>query len=339
MPKYLTYVTSILAILTAITFYPTQAVSGGCGEHTDHTHADVTPMVTSEWVYDKIESGETMSDVLLIDIRNSIGGGSYETYSEGHIPSSIHSDYGKDGWRVKVDNTVGLVPTEDQFQILARNLGVNSNTHVIIIPAGVSSTDFGSAARSYWTFKVFGHENVSILDGGFTGWKRAYPKQIETGPASARTLGNFEANFNSELYISTGEVASIIDSSSNITFLDGRPEDQFYAEAKHGKARAAGRLPGSVLLSQENAYDVVNNTLKSKSELKNIYADYANEEVVSYCNTGHWAANNWFVLSEVLGNENVKLYDGSMVEWTEDPTRPLETSGRSNFDKLKGLIG
>ena len=99
MPKYLTYVTSILAILTAITFYPTQAVSGGCGEHTDHTHADVTPMVTSEWVYNKIESGETMSDVLLIDIRNSIGGGSYETYSEGHIPSSIHSDYGKDGWR------------------------------------------------------------------------------------------------------------------------------------------------------------------------------------------------------------------------------------------------
>ena len=48
------------------------------------------------------------------------------------------------------------------------------------------------------------------------------------------------------------------------------------------------------------------------------------EEIYSYCNTGHWASVNWFVISEVMGKDNVKLYDGSMVEWTNDPKRPVE---------------
>ena len=180
MPKYLLNVLSLFTILIITASIPTPASSGGC-DHDEHTQVNATPLVSSDWVYNKIQSGETNDNILLIDIRNSIGDGSYETYLEGHIPTSIHSDYMKDGWRVKVDNTVGLVPTESQFQELARSLGVNSDTHVVIIPAGVSSTDFGSAARSYWTFKVFGHENVSILDGGYSAWENAYPNQITTG--------------------------------------------------------------------------------------------------------------------------------------------------------------
>ncbi|MAT22259.1 MAG: sulfurtransferase [Rhodobiaceae bacterium] len=338
MPKYLFNVISLFTILILTAINPVPAISGGCDHH-EHTEASATPLVSSNWVYNKIQSGETTNNILLIDIRNSIGNGSYETYLQGHIPTSIHSDYMKDGWRVKVDNTVGLVPTESQFQELARSLGVNSDTHVVIIPAGVSSTDFGSATRSYWTFKVFGHDNVSILDGGYNSWKNAYPNQIATNAFSPRVDGNFTANFNPDLYISTEDVAKIVDSKSDMILLDGRPKNQFYAEAKHGKARAAGRLPGSVLLFQENAYNVVTNTLKPENELTEIFSDYLNEDVVSYCNTGHWAANNWFVLSEVLGNTKVKLYDGSMVEWTEDPARPLETSGPSNLDKLKDMIG
>jgi thiosulfate/3-mercaptopyruvate sulfurtransferase len=298
-----------------------------------------SPLVDVDWLNKKVNSGETENNILLIDIRNGIGGGSYETYLDGHIPTSIHSDYGKDGWRVNVDNTVGLVPSEEQFQILARSLGVNSDTHIIIIPAGVSSSDFGSAARSYWTFKVFGHDNVSILNGGYMAWQEAYPSQIEKGDFVSRSEGNFTSSFVPELYIGSDQVAKIIKTNSSVILLDGRTEEQFYAEKKHGKARIAGRLPGSELLYQENAYNIASNTLKTDSELKEVYADYLNGDVVSYCNTGHWAANNWFVISEVLGNKNVRLYDGSMVEWTQDPERSVDTSGRSNMDKLKAIIG
>jgi thiosulfate/3-mercaptopyruvate sulfurtransferase len=178
-----------------------------------------------------------------------------------------------------------------------------------------------------------------VLNGGLNAWKNAYPNEIETGEFAKRSAGNFTATFIPELYISTDDVAKVVGNRGNTILLDGRTEEQYYAEAQHPKARIAGRLPESELLFQENAYNVAQNILKSNSELKEVFADYLDAEVISYCNTGHWAANNWFVLSEVLGNKNVRLYDGSMVEWTEDPIRPVETSGRSNLDKLKGIIG
>jgi thiosulfate/3-mercaptopyruvate sulfurtransferase len=60
--------------------------------------------------------------------------------------------------------------------------------------------------------------------------------------------------------------------------------------------------------------------------------------VTSYCNTGHWAATDWFVLSEVLGRADVKLYAGSMVEWTADARRPVD-SQRTKWDDLKKALG
>ena len=103
------------------------------------------------WVAGNLDN----DNVVLIDLRNKIDKGSYETYLNGHIPSSLHSDYLKDGWRVGRDDVVGLLPTEAQFEALARKLGVSADSHVVLIPAGVSSTDFGSSARAYWTFKGF----------------------------------------------------------------------------------------------------------------------------------------------------------------------------------------
>jgi thiosulfate/3-mercaptopyruvate sulfurtransferase len=59
--------------------------------------------------------------------------------------------------------------------------------------------------------------------------------------------------------------------------------------------------------------------------LERLFAAIPANSIISYCNTGHTAALNWFVLSEILGREEVRLYDGSMTEWTQDPTRPVET--------------
>ena len=92
------------------------------------------------------------------------------------------------------------------------------------------------------------------------------------------------------------------------------------------------------MLFQETAYDVGANRLKSAADLEGLYADVAADQpVISYCNTGHWAATNWFVISEVLSREDVKLYDGSMVEWTANADNPLEI-GQSNMDKIKGFF-
>ena len=292
------------------------------------------PLVDTGWVADNLDTDQ----VVLIDLRNKIDEGSYETYLKGHIPSSLHSDYLKDGWRVGRDDVVGLLPTEAQFEALARKLGVSADSHVVLVPAGVSSTDFGSAARAYWTFKVFGHDQVSILDGGYAAWVAAYPDRIEQGAPVAPPAGDFIARFQPQGYISTEQVAELVGTESGATLLDGRNEPQYFGEAKHPKAAQPGRIPGSQLLFQETAYDVNANRLKPASDLRSLYADVsADQPVISYCNTGHWAATNWCVLSEVLGRKDVKLYDGSMVEWTANADNPLST-GKSNLQKIKGFF-
>ncbi len=293
-----------------------------------------TPLISASWLADNLNN----SDLVIIDMRNSIDGGGYETFLEGHIPGAIHSDYGKAGWRVSRDNTPGLLPTDSQFQSLARNLGVNDNSQIVIVPAGVSSTDFGSSARAYWTFKLFGHQTVSILNGGWKNWSKIYPNKIETGAPIAPIEGNFVASFSANGYIDTDGVEQLVsDKTSSVALLDGRPEDQFWGEGKHPNANAAGHIPGAILISQSNAYNEIENKIKPVDILAEIYDDVTEGPVVSYCNTGHWAATNWFVLSELLGNKDVLLYDGSMVEWTKDQSRPL-VSEKSNLAKVKEFL-
>ncbi len=301
--------------------------------------AFASPLVSLAWLSENLDD----TKLVIIDLRNKIDEGSYETFLEGHIPGAIHSDYLNDGWRVGRDGVVGLLPEADQFQSLARRLGVSDDTHVVVVPAGVSSTDFGSAARAYWTFKVYGHDNVSILDGGFAAWRDYAPGNIETGAFVAPEPGNFSAKFNSEFYIGTPDVAAFATNPGQVLLVDGRTEEQFYAGGKHPKAAKAGRIPSAVLMDQDKAYSPEGNRLKSLDELASIYSDLGDKTIVSYCNTGHWAATNWFVMSEILGQKNVKLYDGSMVEWTANSDLPLDTSGKSNMQKIKdmfsGLLG
>ena len=320
--KHLIHRAMILA-LTPLLFLMTAA-----------TTATATPLVDSAWLADKLGDDR----LVLIDLRNKLDGGSYDTYLEGHIPSALHSDYLKDGWRVGRDDVVGLLPDAAQFEALARKLGVSADSHVVLVPAGVNATDFGSSARAYWTFKVFGHDNVSILNGGFAAWKAAYPGRIESGAPVAPAPGNFTARFQPQGYVTTEEVRQIVDAGAGATLLDGRTREQFLGDAKHPKAVTGGRIPGAELIFQEQAYDLEANRLKTPAELDAIYGNLDPAlPIVSYCNTGHWAATNWFVLSEVLGRKDVKLYDGSMVEWTASAGNALET-GKSNLEKIKGFF-
>ena len=179
-----------------------------------------TPLVSSQWLSAELDN----PDVVVIDLRNKIDEGSYELYLEGHIPGALHSDYLKDGWRVGKDDVVGLLPSEAQFEALARKLGISADSHVVLVPAGVSSTDFGTAARAYWTFKVFSHDEVSILDGGYAGWKSEFPSQIETGAPVAPETGDFDAVFSRDYYTDVDAISAGLDSEGAPVLLDARTE-------------------------------------------------------------------------------------------------------------------
>ena len=108
--------------------------------------------------------------MFVLDVRSAIDGGGAEAYQKGHIPGAIHSDYDKAGWRVTRGGVPFMLPTLPELEKLIGELGIDEDTHVVVVPAGVHYTDFGSAARTYWTLKVAGVAKVSILDGGYAAW-------------------------------------------------------------------------------------------------------------------------------------------------------------------------
>ena len=101
---------------------------------------------------------------------------------------------------------------------------------------------------------------------------------------------------------------------------------------------AAGHIPGALNVDSAGFYDPKTNRLKPKAELAAIANTLPAGPAVSYCNTGHWAATDWFVLHDVLGRKETRLYAGSMVEWTSNANRPIESS-RTKWDDLKKALG
>ncbi len=279
------------------------------------------PLVDPAW----LEARLGAEDLVVLDIRNAIDGGSLEAYAAGHVPGAIYSNYLTDGWRVTRDGVIGMAPPPADLERLIGGLGIGNEDAVVLVYGGVNATDFGSAARIYWTFKYLGHDRVAILDGGWRAWQAA-GLPVERGVREPEpTL--FEARVRPEYAVDTAYVEAALERGGAV-FVDARPAAQFVGEEKHAAARAYGHLPGAWSVPQEAFFDPVTGGLRPREELLEVIPPelLAMEgTIVAYCNTGHWAATDWFVLHEILGREGVRLYDASMVGWTKDAARPVET--------------
>jgi thiosulfate/3-mercaptopyruvate sulfurtransferase len=289
------------------------------------------PLVSVQW----LKSHRSDPNLVVLDVRSAIDGGGTKAYLEAHIPGSVHSDYDQGGWRVTVHNVPFMLPTILEIQNLIGDLGIDEHSHVVVVPAGVHVTDFGSAARVYWTLKVAGVPDVSILDGGFAAWKQA-GLPVEHG-AHAPTQKTLFVDADETPLATLADVEKI-EKSGGATLIDARPASFFLGKEKGPKVAAYGHIPGALNLDSAEFYDSKSNRLKPKSELAAAAARLPAGPLVSYCNTGHWSATDWFVLHELLGRHDVKVYDGSMLEWTVDPHRPLE-SARTKWDDLKKKLG
>ncbi len=290
------------------------------------------PLVGVGWLNSHLHDAHQV----VLDVRSVIDGGGTKAYLAAHIPGSVHTDYDKGGWRVTRHNVPFMLPGVPELEALIGNLGIDEGTRVIVVPAGVSFTDFGSAARVYWTLKVAGLKNVSILDGGVAAWKAAGLPFDSGAHQPSATI--FNVKLDNSLLATVSDVQKI-ETAHNATLIDARPAAFFLGKVKAPGAKAYGHIPGAVNLSNADFYDAKTNRLKPKAELAKLAASVPTDKpAVSYCNTGHWAATDWFVLHEVLGRKNVALYDGSMVEWTADAHRPI-ASARTKWDDLKKALG
>lgn len=261
--------------------------------------------------------------LVVIDIRTAADGGR-GAFEAGHVPGAVHSDYAADGWRAKIGNAPGMLPPLDHLAALAGRLGIRPESDVVIVPAGSAATDFAAAARVYWTLKFIGHGQQAILDGGFKGWTADPSRTVEQGVSQPQSTAPYPVVAKQHLR-SVTDATLVALHSKQASLVDARGASYFDGREKAAEATRAGHIPGAIQRDYAEAFEPGSGKLKPAAELEKLYAAVPKGPVVSYCNTGHSAAANWFVLSEVLGRDEIALYDGSMTDWTQDPARPVVT--------------
>ncbi len=280
-----------------------------------------SPLVDVEW----IKKHSCDDNVRVLDIRNPLDGASRTDYLKGHIPCAVHTDYLKGGWRAAVNKVPGQLPPTTAIAKLIGDLGIDASTHVVIYHHGKSALDLGSATRVYWTFKVLGHDEVSILNGGYLAYTADEKNKVEKGnnkPAPKK----FDAVLREDMLITSSDVKQAMEDDET-QLVDLRPVHQFVGINRHPKSKRSGSIPGAKNLPESWMTTNGGGTLRDQTTLTKLYdlaGVKANGKQINYCNTGHWASLGWFVSSEIMDNKDAKLYDGSMVEWSSDESLPMQ---------------
>jgi thiosulfate/3-mercaptopyruvate sulfurtransferase len=277
------------------------------------------PLVDTGWV----KSNLGKDGIVFLDVTSNPNG-----YAKGHVPGAVFTHYKKDKWRVdskKNGHKVsGVLPPVDHLENLIGRLGIGNGDHVVIIAAGAGAAEMGTATRLYWTFKVLGHDEVSIMDGGMAAWLKDKSNPLET-KANKPAAKTFKADFRDELIATTEEVEAAL--KNGTALIDSRPVAQNLGIVKSGSVRAFGTIPGAINVPGE--YMTVNNggQLRDKSSIAKLY-EISNApksgEQITFCNTGHWASLGWFAAYALLGNEKAAMYDGSLSEWTTQDDHPMQ---------------
>jgi len=240
----------------------------------------------------------------------------------GHIPGAKQVDYGKLRTKRKIgDNEITkLLPAKKDFEKFIQSVGLNAGDSVVIVSKGMTNLDMTMSTRLYWSLKYFGQDNMAILDGGMAQWLKS-GGDVSSSVSKVKK-GNWVATAErNEILATSNDVAKAV-KDKNVQLIDTRPISQYIGNYKKSYVYADGHIPGAKnfpneLLTGPNGkakFTAVNKLQKITSAL----GIDAKASSITYCNSGHLATGSWFLLSEVMGNKNVKMYDGSMHQWTKE---------------------
>lgn len=270
-------------------------------------HAEPTnkngALVSTDWV------AQNANDPSVRLIEVSVEPGLYE---QGHIPGAANVKWHTD----LVDNPRRDIVSKEQFESLASKLGIKPDSTVVIY--GDNNNWF--AAWGAWVFKLYGHKDVRLVDGGRKKWELE-KRPLETTAPAIKETKYAAAEPNQELRAKLPDVVAIADGKDKSALLDIRSPDEFSGKviAPAGiqeLAIRAGHVPNAVNVPWKAAVNDTDGTFKPLEDLKKIYAEQGvdgTKPVVVYCRIGERSAHTWFVLSELLGYD-ARQYDGS---WTE----------------------
>ena len=269
-------------------------------------------LVDTQWVENHL-SDESIR-VVEVDENPSL-------YAEAHIPGAIGFDWKKDLQdQVKRDF---LGPAD--FGELFGGRGI-SNDHTIVL-YGDRNNWF--AAYTYWYLKYYGHDNVRLMNGPREKWiSEGRPTSTDVPAYDSQTFTAREGDESIRAY--REEVLAALD--SNTSLVDVRSPQEYSGELiamagyEQEGAQRAGHIPGAASVPWAQAVKE-DGTFKEADELRDLYSDRGvvnGNPIIAYCRIGERSAHTWFVLHELLGEDDVKNYDGSWTEWGNMVAVPIE---------------
>ena len=257
---------------------------------------------------------------------------SAKVYGGEHLPTAKFVHWVTDMTHPENTNEYKL-PDAEQFAKLMSGLGINNDDRIVIYDRLSSRL----STRLYWTLKYYGHEQVQVLDGGFDTWKS---KHKTSDDAQKLEASEYKIAATEDEILAEIQFVKKCLADPETRTVDGRPPVQFSGKEAGrvfhtGKEHSRrGHIPGAVNIFWKDNFNE-DGTFKSVEELDVLYRNAGilpDQCVVTYCNEGLHAAPPWFVLTELLNYEKVKLYDRSMAEWAESDS-PMEGTGKEGAEK------
>ncbi|HEX9038320.1 MAG TPA: sulfurtransferase [Ktedonobacterales bacterium] len=245
-------------------------------------------------------------------------------YEIGHIRNAVKLD-----WHVDVQDPVrrDFVSKAD-FEALMRRYGVSNDTTIVLY--GDKSNWY--AAYSFWLFRMYGHRDLRIMNGGRAKWEtdgRAYTKDVPAFAATSYTARDADVSIRAF----RRQVEDVV-AGKTAALIDVRSPDEYSGRLLHminypqEGAQRGGHIPGAQSIPWATAA-AADGTFKSAGELRAIYSGKGvtpDRPVVTYCRIGERSAHTWFALTQLLGYPDVRNYDGSWTEWGNLVGAPIEKS-------------
>ena len=273
------------------------------------TRSDV--LVSTDWAQNNLDTPH----VVFVEVDEDTS--AYET---GHIPGAVKLD-----WRTDLqDPIVRDFVDAQQFSKLLSERG-NSRDDTVVLYGGNNNW---FAAYAYWYFKLYGHKSVTLLDGGRKKW------ELDGRPLSTDSVSRQATSYRADAPDNSIRAFrdEVIVAIGVKNLVDVRSPDEFSgkilapAHLPQEQSQRPGHIPGAINVPWSRAANE-DGTFKTDEELSALYAAAGldgEKETIAYCRIGERSSHTWFVLSELLGHENVKNYDGSWTEYGSLVGAPIE---------------
>lgn len=276
----------------------------------DYAHPEM--LVSTEWV----DQHKSDSNLVIAEVDVDT-----HAYEEGHIPGAVGWN-----WQTQLCDTLQRdVISKANLEKLLSESGISNDTTVILY--GDNNNWF--AAWAFWQMKMYGHEDVRLMNGGRKKWLLEGRQMTKEKPAlNAVTYTAKERDESVRTYLK--EMFQVLDADDYV-FVDVRSGDEFTGKIlapaglpetcqRGGHIPGAANIPWSLTCNEDG-------TFKSREELEKLYSDRgvsADKKVIAYCRIGERSSHTWFVLKYLLGYPSVSNYDGSWTEWGNLVGAPVE---------------